>query len=211
MIAIPMGISLALVAFSIYALYKLRQYRQKENLRQLVAWCVSKDRHIRAELELWHYVSNAQLEFVSEEYRISGESEWQYARQILQDYISNLTEAYFHDSLCVLKSKYVISGNDFFMDKLYSYLRNHQCDYTLCGHDMHKETLSFENHGMWGGMLFDATYALSDFGIVYHKLYYISCLYCKASPILNPKNEPYRMAEIIKDILDTRQIEMSRY
>lgn len=211
MVTVLIDVILVLVAFSIYTLYKLRQYRQKEELRRLVAWCASDDRQLRANLELFQYVSNAQLEFVPEEYRISGESEWRYARQILHDYISNLTEAYFHDSLCVPKSRYVISGNDFFMDKLYSYLMDHQCDYKLCGIDMHKETLSFENHGVWGGMLFDATYALSDFGMVYHKLYYISCLYCKASPVLNPRGEPYRTADQIKAILDAKQIELSRY
>ena len=211
MVTVLTDIILVLVAFSIYALYKLRQYRQTEELRQLVAWCVSEDRDIRANLELFQYVSNAQLDYVPGEYRISGETEWLYTRKILQAYTKNLSESYFHDRLCVPKSRYAVSGNDFFMLKLYRYLMDHQCDYKLCGHDMHKETLSFENHGMWGGMLFDATYALSDFGMVYHKLYYISCLYCKASPVLNPKGDPYRTADQIKAILDAKQIELSRY
>ena len=109
-----------------------------------------------------------------------------------------------------MKSKYVISGEEYFMFSISNYLEEHQCDYQFSSHDMHKETISFKSYGSWGGPLYDAEYALTDFAIVYHKLYYISLLYCQSNDVINPKKKEYSVCAAVKEILDKKTIQMSR-
>lgn len=200
-----------LIFCAIYVFYTIKQYQRKEELKSLVAWCVVKDRSFRYNLDLREHVHNAQLEYVPKSYRISEQDEWSHVQHILRCFVSYLTDSYFSDYLYLPKSKYAISGDDYFMFSLCSFLEAHQCDFELSGQSMHKETISFIDYGTWGGMLYDAKYSLSDFALTYHKLYYISYMYCKSSPVINPKGKGYKREQKISDILDAGQIEISRY
>lgn len=191
---------------------KYRQHREHTTLYNLVSWCVTKDSSFyRCNLPLYSYVFNAQNDLdIPSQYRLSVSQDKTTVEELLTFFQNELTKNYFEGSLKCVKSKYVIPGDHFFMFALNSFLREHQCDSCFNGHDMHKKTLSYSSHGSWGAPLFDASYELSDFAVIYHKLYYISYLFCKNSKVLNTKGDAYRNSESIKKILDTRQIDISR-
>lgn len=207
--------AIILLALICYAFYRLHQYRQEKELFDLVAWCVTTDYQsigsVRPGLDLCHYIGNAQVDQkLPSEYCIHGDTEWQFTKEILKEYQRDLTQSYFNSSLSpkAIKSKYSIHGDHYFMFSLCSFLGAHQCEYEFLGHDMHQERLVYKSYGH---MCFDATYSLSDFAIVYHKLYYIVYNSCKESKIFNPNEASYQHPDDIKKILDTKQIEISRY
>lgn len=184
----------------------------RRTLHELVAWCVTdSSSEYRCNIHLHEYISNAQIdEKISKDYSISNEAEWNIAKEIITYYQKYLTQLYFTNRLTLPKSKYVIPGVHYFMYTLQAYLELHQCDYTFYGHEMHKETISQKNYGSWGGQLFDAIYALSDYSLVFHKLYYISYVFCKHSKIFNPKGEMFNNEKVIEMIIDSKQISLSR-
>lgn len=195
-----------LVFVFIFLFSKLMEFYRDRSLRELVAWSVTGG----AGIPLWSEISNAQIKHkLSKEYCIAGDEEWGYAKEIIDAYRKDLIHSYFEGHLKVIKSKYVIRGADYFMLALYAFLSDHQCDYKFLGHDMRKERLEYYRYGD-SSPLFDATYALTDFAIVFHKMHYITYIYCKTNDALrdfvpewNEKN--------LKEILDTRQIQISRF
>lgn len=198
------------VFVAIIAFEKWHKYSQEQQLRDLIAWSVSADNHSRCNLSLSEYIGNAQIKLsLPQECRISGSVEMDYMKEILTEYQKDLSQSYFKGRLRLIKSKYVVRGETYFMFALYAFLSDHQCDYQFLGHDMHQETVSYKRYGDWGGPLFDATYSLTDFAVVYHKMHYITYMYCRGNDILrdfvpewNEKN--------LKEILDTKQIQISR-
>ena len=163
-------------------------------------------------LPLYSYIANAQIKLnIPSEYKIGGTNEWDIVKNILTEFQKELIQDYFNSNLKIVKSKYVIPGEHYFMFALTSFLEDHQCDYDFQGNNMRKEQLSYKRYGDWGGPCYDATYSLTDFALVYHKLYYITYLFCKRSEIFNPKGVAFQNSESIKSILDTKQIQISRY
>jgi hypothetical protein len=200
------------IVLGCYLVKSLKKYSKNETLRELVAWCVTKNSNeYRCNLHLHEYVGNAQIKGnISVEYRISGEAEWNIVKEIISFYQIDMTQMYFTNRLSLPSSRYSIPGEHYFMYSLQSYLEEQQCDYTFNGHDMHKETISHKNYGSWGGQLFDATYALSDYSLVLHKLYYISYMFCKRSQVLNSKGDLFVSEGAIEDIIDSKRITLSR-
>lgn len=181
-----------------------------KEMRELVAWSFSSDNHIRDGFPLFAYINNAQIKLsIPDSYRISDDKEWHYAKEIIDFYKDELVQDYFNGRHFLIKSKYVVSGECYFMYALYAYLSDHQCDSKIRNHDMHSETVSCKSYGSWGGPLYDATYELSDFAFVFHKMHYITYLYCKNSNILKNMVPDWNEANI-KEILDTKQIQISR-
>lgn len=204
---------IVLIIVIIYAFWRLKQYAEVQKLHNLVVWCIiTKMDTFSHSMPLWSYISNAQIKLsIPEKYRISGEAEWKTVKDILAEFQKDLSKEYFCGNLKIPKSKYVIPGEDYFMFALQSFLGEHQCDYEFLGHDMHKERISYKEYGSWGALHFDASYALSDFAIVYHKLYFVAYSFCENSKVFNPKGTAYRNTKDIKDIIDTKQIDISRY
>ena len=201
-----------LVFVFIFLFLKLREFYRDRSLRYLVGWSVSTDNHIRCNISLSAYILNAQIKLsLPQEHRISGSVETDYMKEILAEYQRDLSQSYFKGHLKVIKSKYAVSGEHYFMYTLQRFLEGHQCDYEFLGHDMRKKRLEYKRYGDWGGPLYDSTYSLTDFAIVYHKLYYIAYLFCKNSKITNPNGDTYQDDEFLKEILDTQQIQISRF
>lgn len=185
-----------LIAFAVVAILKIRHYRHRQELTSLVAWCTSEDScEFRCNLSLQDHIRNAQLAHVPPEYRIADEAEWALVMEILCEYKQNLIEDFFHDRLWIPKTKYVVRGKDFFMFTLCNQLEYHQRDSAYCGCAMHGEKLQHST-----------AHSLSDFAVVYHKLYYIAYRSCKASSAINPKGTDYCCDDDIKTILDTKQL-----
>lgn len=192
----------AIVAFS-----KWRELSQERELRHLVSWSVIGGGGI----PLWAEVSNAQIGLnLTKEYRISGDDEWQFVKEILDEYKQDLMKSYFEERLCTLKSKYVIQGEAYFMLTLYTFLLKHQCDYKFLNHDMHKERVAYKSYGSTISSGFDATYSLTEFALVFHKMLYITYGYCIGNNIAR-EFVPEWQEKNLKEILDTKKIEVSRW
>jgi hypothetical protein len=204
------------VFVAIIAFTKWRELTKERELRNLVSWSTVRSRPnellIHAhDLPLWSYISNSQIELkLPQDYRIGGDDEWAYTKEILEEYQKDLTQSYFKGHLIVIKSKYVISGENYFMASLYAFLSEHQCDYKFIGHDMHKERISYKRYGEGFSSAYDVIYALTDFAIVFHKMHYITYMYCRRNDILRSL-VPEWNEKNLKEILDTKQIQLSRY
>ena len=196
------------------------KYARTSMLKELVAWCVTKDSAIfRYNLGLWEYIKNAQRKFkLQPQYSISGDAEWEFAKSILDGFCDHLADSFFRDILSYkkfiwLKSLTLVDSNckeHFFMFHLFCYLTDHYCSDSFLGHDMHQKTLSYESHGMWGGPLYHATYELTDFAVVVNKMRYIAFLFCKKSDIYQNDIAAWLTPTHFTDIIDTRQIDISR-
>lgn len=198
------------------AVSKWRALSQEIELRKLVAWNILPHQAFAEfdghDFPLWTYISNAQIKFqLPQEYRISGDDEWSYAKDILSEYQKDLTLSYFKGQLKPIKSKYIVESEHYFMLGLCGFLKDHQCEYKFLGHDMHSKRVEYKEYGSWGGTLFDATYSLSEFAVVYHKLYYITYIFCKNSQFANPEGNSFTREGSIREILDSMQIQLSRY
>lgn len=196
----------------IYAFVKLKEHSKERELYYLVAWCVTIDScEHRCNLRLTDYIHKAQIqEDIPQKYRITGD-EWDVVNEIVGQFQKVLVQNYFNGRLSAPKSKYVIPGEHYFMFKLALFLEKHQCDYEFLDHNMHKDTLDYRRYGDWGGPLYDATYSLTEFAITYHKLYYIACEFCRSSKIFNLNGDSFQSNDSIKEILDSKQISVSRY
>lgn len=189
---------------------KLIEFYKLNCFRELVAWCVTKNNNVyRCNLRLRDYIHNAQNDLqIPKEYKIQGE-EWDFVDQILKKYQEDLKEDYFCGrALMLKKSKYVIHGLDYFMFSVANYLDDHQCDYKFLSYDMHKETISYNHYGNWGGPLYDAEYLLTDFALIYHKLYYITLVYCQNCRAINSKGTEYQECSNVKEILDRKTLQV---
>lgn len=204
------------VFVAVIAFEKWYKYAQEQKLRDLVSWSAIGDyspslgRHSYVS-ELLITVLNAQYnDAIDKKHRITEEAEKQYVNEIIEEYQKDIMRSYFKGYLKMIRSKYVVQGKDYFMLSMYAFLSEHQCDYKFLEYDMHKDRISHKSYGSTFGAGFEATYALTDFAIVLHKMHYITYMYCRGNDILrgfvpewNEKN--------LKQILDTKQIQISRY
>lgn len=136
------------------------------------------------------------------------DEEWETVKIIIANFQKVIVQKYFHNSLNLPKSKY-IDGEIYFMYLLQGYLEENQCNHSFLGYDMHKETISRENYGSWGGQLYDATYALTDFALIYHKLFYIAYMSCKESKAFNSIGNCFNNEAALEEIIDSRRISVS--
>lgn len=199
-------LSALFILLTILAFSKWRDLSRMRNLHDLVGWSFTGGDG----LSLCAEITNAQIELSIPQKYCIVEADIKYVKEILEEYRKDLVHCYFSGKPISVRSKYYISGADYFVFTLHNFLEKHECDYEFIGHDMHDETLEYRRFGYWGGPCCDATYALTDFGIVYHKMYYITYLYCKNSKITNPTGLSFQSEKFIKEILDTRQIKVSR-
>ena len=133
------------VCVSVWAFATWQKLKNAENLKEWVTWSVLESDDARWNIPLWEHLKNAQLHSnVSEQYRITGDEEWQTAKDIISRYKKNLTQSYFNGQVWTLKSIYTISGKDYFIYMLYVYL----CEHEMSGnnvvfHKMHYITYMY--------------------------------------------------------------------
>lgn len=138
-------------------------------------------------------------------YSIITDSDYDYTKKILDAYRDHMAHIYFSDDIGVPKGMRSILDSDYFMMTLCSFLKKHRCERYFLGERMHSKTLSCKEYGCGG---YDREYALSDFGIVFNKLYYISYISCKNSQVVN-RDGTYSYENSIKETIDTAQIALS--
>lgn len=194
----------ALLVIGYVFITKYRELRWKNELSEYVSWVVSDKRR---DMSLWRYVSNAQNHCkLAEQYRISTDEEWQYVREILEEFKKDLSSNYFDGALrAVIKSKYVITEELYFMFALCDFLTRHQCDYDFIGHNMHDKIL---DHKSYGNLTFSATYLVSDFAMVFNKLLYVAYVSCKNHKGIG---EYYDNEGYIEEILKTKELGVNNF
>lgn len=207
---IIVSIMIILVLIIIFLFKKLHVNSLQNDLYKHVAWCVSNDSKVfRCGMSLQDYLYNSQNKInLPLQYQIVEKNEWEFVNDILQQFRNELTENYFYGKLKIIHNKYVVPDKLYFMCALNEFLEKHECETTFMTNDMYK-LVTRKNYGTWGGPLYDATYTLTDFAIIYHKLYLISYSYCKKSEILNLENECFNNDDYIRDIIDNKQIKIS--
>lgn len=168
-----------LVPLFLYVLYK---YVMEKSLKEKIAWCVVDDSSIRNMMTLLDYIHNAQIS-VEEKYRI-GECEEDFILEILQVYQQELIQHYFNGYLL---NYWNLTSKDFFFKTLTIFLLEHT------------------NHTFFNGNeLKTNKNQLTDYGVAYYKLYYISQLYCLKlyGENLSPDSVARISANGTKEILD---------
>lgn len=179
-----------LILTVIYCIHKLYQYKQQSQLRYLVSWSVTTHFNsvpsIRPGLDLIDYIYRAQRNLkIPTDYCFTKQSELDVVYLLLAEYQRSIAQKFFNYNLNPPRFKKRLSGEQYFMYMLCMMLKQHQCDNVYLSHDMHEKRISYTEYGSWGGPNYDATYTLSDFALTYHKLYYVTYLFCKNDQILN--------------------------
>ena len=200
----------------------------KDHLFEKVAWCVVDDSKVRSNLSLLDWLRNVQFYakrkeanyffphgdklFLIEEKYWLRETEFDCAKQILKAYQKDLIQKYFTNHLIEYSFTRKLTEAEYFLCTLNEFLEDHECEKTFDGNQMYN-TKKYKDLGCWGTPLFEATYELTDFAVVYHKMYFIAQTYCltlRKNP-LDTDTTSYQNAEATRKVLDTREIEVSRF
>ena len=207
------GVIVALMFAMFFAIDKTIKYYKQKKLFELVSWSVIGD--YNPVLDRYSYINDLifsirrvqSKESISAQYKIVEEDDFKLVRKIIEEYQEHISKLYFRDKLSLIKSKYNVSKMDYFMATFHFFLSENDAEYEFLGHDMYSERIEYKSYEGGG---YSAKYAMSDFGILYYKLYYITYMYCKESPAL--KNRVAGWTEkFIQDVLDTKQIDITCY
>lgn len=192
------------------AIYKSVQNSQSESLRKQVDWVTSTNNGWdgpRA-MEIWEYVYNVQIEKnISQKYRITKNEDWDLVRSIIKECADNIGKDYLSRRLEPSAEYAALTQQEFFFAKLYYHLYIKASKYNhICGKDMFSCVENFVNE--YGRDAKKCT--LSDAGIVYYKLCYITALYCKDNPRINCVKTGVWITgddDVYKTILDRNYVE----
>ena len=193
-----------LIIVLICCIDQIIRYSKQKTLKERVASCVARNR-MHGNLTLLEDINDVKADI---EYKIVSEAEGKIANEILQCYKSELIQDYFNDRLNtdrkIIHPDYHLEDRAYFFITLSSFLRDHECETYFNSKAMY--TLkSKKTYGYWGGELYDATYELTDVGIVYHKMFYLTQLFCETRGWSS-----HRETERIIECLETKEIKISR-
>ena len=124
--------------------------------------------------------------------------EEQFARSILQKFCEQLQKDFIEGRLNCKRKFYKMTDVSYFMYSLCSFLSDQDfgrkfLDHALCNVVEHKE---LQGTATWGGKRWEESCDLTDFGITFCKLYFVSARYCE-----NLSGGTLRDSEAIKEIL----------
>ena len=224
-------IAAVLALIVVFLSYKLYEHYIKRNLFNKVAWCVTNDSHIyRCNMNLIDWINNIpfyslkkktadcffpnadKLFPIDEKYRIQGDEERNIAKEILKEYQRDLIQKYFLGELGTNRFIRKLTKAEYFLYTLQEFLQKHECETTFNGIKMY-ETKEYKSYGSWGVPLFSATYELTDYAVVYHKIIYIAEMYrltLRENP-LDTESYYFKSAEATKEVIDSRKMKVSRY
>ena len=210
--------------------YKVYQFSLDRTLHRHISWCVTDDSNIhRCNISLLGWLCNVphyskkkvpdcffpnadKLFDIPEEYWLQSDEERNIAKEILRAYQKELCQKYFAGRMIPSRSMCKLSDEEYFLFTLKEFLEKHECETSFFGYEMYK-TKEYKSHGSWGVPLFSATYELTDFAVVYHKMYLTAQTYCLAlrkNP-LDTNTLSFEWAENTKKVLDTKEMKVSRY
>ena len=225
------AIIIILILIVVFLSHKLYEHYKERDLFNKVAWCVTEDSNMyRCNLRLidWLrsvpfystkkkppdcFLPNSDKLFpIHEKYFIQGDEEYNIAKEILKQYQRDLIQKYLSGKLSTDPSIRKLTEAEYFLFTLQEFLEKHECETTFNGNEMYK-IKDYKSHGNWGGPLFDATYELTDYAVVYHKIYYITEMYCLTlrENSLDTNSLSFIKTEETKKVIDTREMKVSRY
>ena len=166
----------------IFFICKIYKYHRDRILQSQVAWCVTKDSSFyRRNLSLADYIHNIQVNNnIDKTYRIIEEKERQLACEILESYQEDLGQKFFSHRLTNLTKKEIskMTYEDFFIFTLLDFLRDNLCKTEFNEKRMY-DVKDYKSHGCYGAELFEATYLLNDYSLVYNKILLATEIYCE--------------------------------
>lgn len=209
-----MGIFVKVVLFIvvIFTIDKTLEYYRKKKLFELVSWSVIGDynpylsEHSYIDALIFEIITAQQDDSIEHKYRIDRE-DFEIVKEIVEEYQSYIAKLYFRNKLYLFERKYHVTKKDYFMFMFYHFLSKYSTKSDFIGYNMHRELI--ESKWFEDGESSSFTYSLSDFGILYYKLYYITYMYCKRSAAFKYKVDDW--CEHLKEILDERQIKICHY
>ena len=169
--------------FSILVFALLYKYWPKERVQNRASWFLTEKTSF-----LLDYVNKSCSELNIEEQCKIDASETTFAEEILKVFQDEMKERYIGGYYTVDYFNAKMSFPDYFMFYFEKFLSD-KSDMTFNGKTMSTviEKKTFE----WGA--YEEICDITDFGIVYYKLFYFSRLYCANSKYLtNPKNKKTR-------------------
>lgn len=209
---VSLGIAMLIWFFRTY-----QKLKDEEKLKDLVAWIVCKDDHIRYNIPLWAHINDAQLHCnVPKKHRISWDEEREYVNEILSVFREHISQSFFRGEISYKRifdltlPTSSTEKKEFFIFRLFCFLSENHTNSHVWSQELYAKQLSYKSYGMWGGPLYDAVYELSDFGRTVQKLYYITFLACKASVIYKKNIAGWLTPEYFTEVLDRNQIHISR-
>lgn len=144
---------------------------------------------------------------ISDNYCILA-NEKEHIQYILNQFQQDITANFFACNLTLCKPRCKIKPKDMFFYLLFTYLKEHECDYSFAGNIVYNQ-ISKKSYGFWGGELYDSESELTDFGIAFKKLHYITSEYCyKHDEIRRTFNTSQCM--YLRTQIDEKQISISR-
>lgn len=209
--AVEVGIAI-LIYIIIHLSIKFYGLSLDKELHNHVCWCVSDDSKVhRCCLSLVDYIIIAQdydsishkptydIPPIPKEYWVGRNDE--YVNEILCLYQEELSKKYFNGMIQPSSSVAKLKRQEYFMLTLCYFLSNHENDRELCGKEM--RTFKSRIDSKHGG--YTDTYSLTDFGVAFFKLLYISTAVCVEKEQII-KICPYFNLEGAKTILDTKEL-----
>lgn len=210
--------------------YKIYQFSLDRTLHRHISWCVTDDSNIyrcNMSLLMWlcnipHYSKKKTRDYcfpnadklflIEEKYWLNGDEEMDVAKEILRAYQKEWCQKYLSGRLSASRMICKLTDEEYFLLSLKDFLEKHECETTFCGNKMYN-IKEYKSCGSWGVPLFDATYELTDYAVVYQKMYLIAQTYCltlRPNP-LDKNSLYYHRIENAKKVLDTREMKVSRY
>lgn len=169
---------------SCIAFWNWHKYSKEQQLRELISWSAIGD--YSPVMGCYSYVRepvlavfNAQYDkSIDPKYRMSFEEDQKCVTEIIEAFQQDIMRSYFRGQRIVIKSKYAVREETYFIFALYVFLCEHQSEY-------------FE----------------TDKKIVYRKLNYITYMYCKNNKALQnyvPSWNERCLKESIDEVLAER-------
>ena len=198
---VPLGI--IFIAFFVSKFYT---YIQQENIKNKVATCIQG--YIGGHSSQIDVLNEAQHQLnITFEYQF-GTADMECVKLVIELYRKELNKNFLDNIL--RHDRYItkMTDTEYFFLTFHSFLRKHDCDTSLGGKDL-LNLKQKENLGMWGAQRHRAEYSLTEFGVVFQKLYYITLLYCETNPSINNENQ-FCGSDRVKRTLDTQEVTITR-
>lgn len=184
-----------LIIFILANFEKFLDYHKQSKIRSLVHDC------LRNRRDLLIFIHQAQSA-IPAQYQIT-DSESHYVNLILSEFENSLVQKHSACEITLPKTRYSIPTIDFFMNQLYLFCKEYQYDEEVAGEVM-RDTVLYR-HG------YNTTYSLTDFGVAFHKVYYISVNYVANSRIYNPNGNGLHYPDIYTAPIDSRSLELESF
>lgn len=146
-----------------------------------------------------------ELDKAAPEYWLRGKEQLTFADAIFLAFREDMITTYFYGKLKTTKKITRLTPEDYFFYCFLLFLHQHNTDIYFCNKKMY-ELISQTNYGGYGA--YDATYSLTDYGLAYQKVYYVTALYCENNKYIKELLN-HNVSGGIKKCIDKQEIEIS--